>query len=133
MNGPADHARGWIRKADSDLATARLVLAGPGPYDTACFHAQQAIEKCLKALIAYSGSPIPHIHDLKKLGRAAQAAVPVLEFDQEELARITPFAVGPRYDEDFWPDRDNASRAVATAEEVRARVLGTLPPEAHPE
>ncbi len=48
MNGPADLARGWLQKADSDLTTAELVLSGDGPYDTACYHAQQAIEKCLK-------------------------------------------------------------------------------------
>jgi len=58
MNNQADLAKGWLRKADSDLATARLVLSGPGPYDTACFHAQQAIEKSLKAVLAYHLKPI---------------------------------------------------------------------------
>lgn len=37
--------RGWFRKADSDLADARRTTASEGPYDTACFHAQQAVEK----------------------------------------------------------------------------------------
>lgn len=37
-------ARGWFRKADSDLADARRTTASEGPYDTACFHAQQAVE-----------------------------------------------------------------------------------------
>lgn len=38
-------ARGWFRKADSDLADARRTTASEGPYDTACFRAQQAVEK----------------------------------------------------------------------------------------
>jgi hypothetical protein len=38
-------ARGWFRKADSDLTDARRTAASEGPYDTACFHAQQAVEK----------------------------------------------------------------------------------------
>ncbi len=42
MSGPADLAHGWVQKGDSDAQTARMVLTGPGPYDTACFHAQQA-------------------------------------------------------------------------------------------
>lgn len=40
-------ADGWFRKGDSDLADARRTLASEGPYDTACFHAQQAAEKYL--------------------------------------------------------------------------------------
>ena len=59
MNGPADLAKGWIAKADSDLATAELVVNTGGPFDTACYHAQQAIEKCLKAVLAASGAGIP--------------------------------------------------------------------------
>jgi len=35
------HARGWFLKAESDLSAARRVLDGEGPFDTACFHAQQ--------------------------------------------------------------------------------------------
>jgi len=56
MSDPTDLARGWLRKADSDLATASHVVAGDGPYDTACYHAQQAMEKSLKALLAYGGA-----------------------------------------------------------------------------
>jgi HEPN domain-containing protein len=42
MSNRANLARGWFRKGDSDLATARLVAGGIGLYDTACSHAQQA-------------------------------------------------------------------------------------------
>jgi hypothetical protein len=47
MSTPTDLVRGWFRKADSDLQTARTLVASAGPYDTACFHAQQAAEKYL--------------------------------------------------------------------------------------
>ena len=58
-------ALGWMRKGDSDLADARRTVGSGGPYDTACFHAQQAVEKYLKALLAFDGQPIPRTHDLK--------------------------------------------------------------------
>lgn len=52
-------ARGWILKGDSDFATARLVLQGDGPFDTACFHAQQAAEKYLKGCWHTASGPFP--------------------------------------------------------------------------
>ena len=48
MRDKRDHARGWFRKAESDLHTAQRALDSDGPYDTACFHAQQVAEKYLK-------------------------------------------------------------------------------------
>jgi HEPN domain-containing protein len=48
MRDRHDLVRGWMDKAASDLTAAKLLLDSPGPYDTACFHAQQAIEKILK-------------------------------------------------------------------------------------
>ena len=60
-------AQGWIRKADSDLSDARRTVNSEGPYDTACFHAQQAVEKYLKGFLSLYGKPIPRIHDLEEL------------------------------------------------------------------
>ena len=61
-------AQHWLRKADNDLVTARqtLLLSG-GPTDTPCFHAQQAIEKTLKALLTAAQIPFQRIHDLSRL------------------------------------------------------------------
>ena len=82
---------------------------------------QQAIEKCLKAIIAHSGLPIPRTHNLEDLGQAAIDAIPSLELDIDGLAEITPFAVELRYDPGFWPDRETAAEAFATARKVRSR------------
>jgi HEPN domain-containing protein len=132
MNGPGDLAQGWLLKADSDLATAQLVLSSDGPYDTACYHAQQAIEKCLKAILANKELRIPRTHNLEELGQAALDAIPSLKLDVDGLAEITPFAVEPRYDPDFWPDRDTAAEALATARFVRSQAASVLPPSASP-
>jgi HEPN domain-containing protein len=53
MSDQTDLARGWLRKSYSDLAAARRILSGEGPYDTAYFHSQQATEKTFKALLVY--------------------------------------------------------------------------------
>jgi hypothetical protein len=40
----------WLAKAESDLATARLLIIGEEPYfDTGCYHCQQAADKAIKA------------------------------------------------------------------------------------
>ena len=51
MKDKADLARAWLEKSDSDLNAASWIVDGPGPFDTACFHAQQATEKALKAAL----------------------------------------------------------------------------------
>lgn len=58
MSGQAELAalvRRWIEKADNDLRNAEhtLLLTDDCPFDTACFHAQQCVEKCLKAVLVW--------------------------------------------------------------------------------
>lgn len=61
--------KAWIGKAGNDLQAAQLIMMAPGalPYDIVCFHAQQAAEKCLKALLTFYGIPFPRTHDLPEL------------------------------------------------------------------
>ena len=65
MATPVDLARGWMQKGDSDRLNADRTAQSTGPYDTGCFHAQQAVEKYLKAVLAVAGSRIPRSHDLE--------------------------------------------------------------------
>jgi len=53
--------RGWIEKAENDLKNAALTLrAGlESPTDTVAFHAQQCVEKYLKALLTLRGIDFP--------------------------------------------------------------------------
>jgi HEPN domain-containing protein len=47
---PADEARRWLRFAQGDLVTAELVAsAGVLAPHIGCYHAQQSVEKALKA------------------------------------------------------------------------------------
>ncbi|HKI21147.1 MAG TPA: HEPN domain-containing protein, partial [Isosphaeraceae bacterium] len=67
MATPVDLARGWMKKGDSDRLNVNRTTQTTGPYDTACFHAQQAAEKYLKAVLALAGSPILRSHDLEDI------------------------------------------------------------------
>jgi HEPN domain-containing protein len=128
----ADLARGWMQKADSDRLNADRTTQTSGPYDTACFHTQQAVEKYLKAVLANAGSPIPRTHDLEDIYNLCLAVAPALVLDRIELSILTPYAVQLRYDMGFWPDQASAQQALAVTDRVRAAVLSVLPPVAHP-
>ncbi|PMP82025.1 MAG: DNA-binding protein [Roseiflexus castenholzii] len=126
MSDVLDLARGWLRKGDSDLAAARLIATSNGPYDTACFHAQQAAEKYLKGLLAFAGQPIPFTHNLEELAHRCRALYPTVDFMEVELTQLTPYAVQMRYDPDFWPDLATLQEAIALAEWVRIIVLSLV-------
>lgn len=128
MPDKLDHARGLFRKGDSDLLTARTMLAGDGPYDTACFHAQQAAEKYLKALLAFTNGPIPRTHNLEDLFDLCRRAQPAWSSPNLDLASLTPYAVELRYDFEFWPDHAAGADAVQIVEQLRAAVIALLPP-----
>ena len=129
MSDRRDLARGWLLKARSDLNVCRRMLETDGPYDTSCFHAQQAIEKSLKALLAFHGQPVPRTHDLEELQRlcAPLQALPALA--RYDFSETTDYGVLVRYDLEFWPDRSTASDAVTQAEQVFDLMVNTLPPE----
>ena len=61
--------REWVKKAEGDFATAqREMRARKSPnYDSACFHAQQCVEKYYKARLQESGVTFPFTHDLEML------------------------------------------------------------------
>ena len=122
-----DEVRGWIRKADSDLRNVELVLpADDCPYDTVCFHAQQAAEKYLKALLTFLSTPFPRVHDLDEILDLVppDARVPVAG---DALTELSQLAVAPRYPGwDTEIDRQLAERAYATAQSVKREVMAML-------
>jgi len=124
--------RQWVRKAEHDLEAARRIMAEEEgcPYDTACFHCQQSIEKYLKALLTLSGVPALRTHDFEKL----LALLPPdkrISIATESLVAINSYAVEVRYSDDWLePRRDEAIQAFELAERVRADIRRMLPPEA---
>jgi HEPN domain-containing protein len=124
-------ARGWFLKAESDLTTANRMVESDGPYDTACFHAQQAVEKYLKGLLAFRGQPFHSTHNLEELQHLGEA-LPAWPLAGLDLAELSSYAVEARYDFEFWPDHRTAQEALELAREVRKRVLAVVPENARP-
>ena len=122
--------RQWVRKAEHDLeAATRIMAIEEGcPFDTVCFHCQQAAEKYLKCLLTYLGIQAPRTHDLQALALLipVERSSPVRV---EDLAELNPYAVNVRYADDWRePQLNDARRALALASKVRAAVREAMPP-----
>jgi len=121
--------RGWAQKAENDLTTAAhtLKLGAEAPTDTICFHAQQCVEKYLKALLVCHGIEFGRIHHLSTLLALLPEAVRP-DLSPEEQERLTEYAVTTRYPGDYEPiSVDEAREAVRMARRVRAEIRRRLP------
>jgi len=126
MKGKAELVRGWLRKAFSDLAALDASLQADA-LDAACFHAQQAAEKFLKAFLIHNAVDFPFTHNLSKLVDLCSACDAVFGSVKVQVASLTPYAVELRYDHEFWPGREVAEEARLAALAVREVVLKRLP------
>jgi HEPN domain-containing protein len=91
-----EDAREWISRARSDLALARAKPEGVYLEDL-CFHAQQAAEKGIKALLIWHGIEFPYVHDLAALLTLLEKATGDLPDSIRRAERLTRFAVEARY------------------------------------
>ena len=94
---PAD----WLRRARSDLELARVRRNSRILLEDLCFHAQQAAEKALKAVLVFRSIPFPKTHNIITLLDLLPGG---LSFPEEEGAPIlTDYAVLTRYPGDLEP------------------------------
>lgn len=114
----------FITKAASDLTAARALAADADQQDDVVgFHAQQAVEKSIKAVLALRGLEIPRTHDLVLLARLAEEDNDRIPAELEQAQSLSPWAVAMRYDEmQATLDRETALR-VAGASLSWARAL----------
>lgn len=121
----------WMEKTRHDLVTARAVLdLLDGPNDTPCFHAQQAVEKALKALLTACDVRFQRVHDLMSHCDAAIPYAPGLKAYRQRIADLADYAIQVRYPGDWEePSRTDALAALTTAEQVVSFITDELKPK----
>ncbi len=94
----------WLMFAEGNLKTAEDEFHSSNPVlFTVCFHAQQAVEKYLKAYLIICDHPIRKTHDITELIEICKTYDPEFEFLYELRAnRLTRYAVEIRYPDDFY-------------------------------
>jgi len=113
MDKGREHARLWIEKAQNDLLNADNNLASEQiPYDTVCFHCQQAAEKLLKAFLVLRESEYPLTHNLFVILEEILKYDSSADYLRESLAILNPYSVEVRYPGDAWmPSVEDAKEA----------------------
>ena len=109
----AFEARRWLRFAEEDLETAEMVIKQRLPAREACWLAQQAAEKALKAALVYEQVDFPKTHDLDALRMLVPDGWTVRELDAD-LSMLSAWAVEGRYPGE-WPEATEADASRATA------------------
>lgn len=104
MTPQREEAERYLRLARRDEAAFRALLDSPTvDFSVACFHAQQAVEKALKAVMFLRGLEFRRTHDLEELSGTLADAGEDVPLAEEELRRLTPYAVEFRYDDEPMP------------------------------
>jgi HEPN domain-containing protein len=113
----------WVDKAEGDFTTAlRELRARKSPnYDAACFHAQQCVEKYLKARLQEAGIVFSKTHNLTFLLDLLLPIEPGWDIFRQKLLALTAFAVAYRYP-GASADKDTARQALNFCKEIRQEV-----------
>jgi len=122
----------WVVKAEADWACASRLLKERNDWatDVTCFHAQQCVEKYLKALLVLNRTDFPKTHDIRRLVEMLPASMRP-DLSKAEQDTLTPYATVTRYPggpELF--DVRLRKEAVALARRVRKHARGLLPRKA---
>ncbi len=126
MPDPADIPRVLLGLARDDELAARALLSIEGVTDAILgFHAQQTVEKSLKAVLAHRGVEFPYTHDLDGLLELCQKNGLDAPEALSNVDRLSPYGVQLRYGS-ISPsdlDRDEALRWAASAVEWAGGII----------
>jgi HEPN domain-containing protein len=132
VNGPELYAgpRHWLRYAQEDLRAAETGLGRTSTEPRhACWLAQQAAEKALKAVLVFLGVAVPDSHDLDALRRLVPDGWQ-RRVGQPGMAELTVWAIEGAYPSDR-PEATEADvhTAIAQARAIWESVCAALAQE----
>lgn len=120
-------ARRWLRYATEDCRAAELLrLNGESVPRQACYLAQQAAEKAIKAALVRYGIDFPKTHNLNQLRNLLPPDNRVVR-EFPDLAELSSWVAEARYPGD-WPEptAQDAQHAVMQAQAVLAGIRADL-------
>jgi HEPN domain-containing protein len=118
----------WVKKAEEDFSTIeQLFIEGKRlPLAVVCFHAQQCIEKYLKAYLIERNLPFDKIHNLVTLIDQILPVMPEWDIRRDAMGVLTNFAVLSRYPDEVTINRKITQDAVDITLEMRELIRTEL-------
>ncbi|MGB9607136.1 MAG: HEPN domain-containing protein [bacterium] len=114
----------WLEQAIHDLEDARFNLSG-GRYNVACFLAQQAAEKALKAFLLKKGADEVWGHSIADLCEDAKNFDPSFVKIEREIVLLDKYYLPTRYPDalpggipSYAFDEEDAKRAITISEKA---------------
>ncbi len=110
----------WLRHARSDLELSRQNNGDNILPESLCFHAQQAVEKSLKAVLILQGIEFPKTHNIQVL----IDLLPLNTVPDEEISEIsglTEYAVSFRYPGDNEPITEEEYNTAVTLADLTVK------------
>jgi len=119
--------KAWLRKAEADAISARREFRARNHpnFDSACFHAQQSIEKTMKAVLESCNRPIRKVHDLAVLLAECPKCSAMAARMRDDLELLSQFAVIFRYP-GADATREQAELAIHAMDRCREQLATTL-------
>jgi HEPN domain-containing protein len=118
----------WVGKADEDFEIAVYLLDSGRQFSSGIgFHAQQAAEKYLKALLVLHAVDVEKTHAIGRILKRLDAVYPGIAPELEAADELTPFGVEVRFPADVpevLPGEEE--HLVHLARRVRDRVMRVL-------
>ncbi len=117
----------WIEKAEEDFQVAlslRRMRRHPS-HNAVCFHAQQCVEKYLKALLEQAGFMVRKLHALPILLDQCAEGYPFLRGMRPDMVRLSVYAVEFRYPGESATVED-AKEAVSIMKRARLQLREVL-------
>lgn len=115
-------AEAWLKISTEDLLSAEILFERK-LFRPVCYHAQQSVEKCLKALIVACNIDIPRTHNIMDIINAAKKLGYAVEVTDEDAVFLSSI-YRARYPSDAGllpfgePIEQDAERALNIAREM---------------
>jgi len=121
----------WLRSAKADLETIDAIIGNPNLTAVIAFHAQQCVEKCLKALVEEYGIETPKTHNLLTLKACLERKHPI-DLDEDALSLLNKLYIDSRYPGEYGllpagePTSTDAQEFARFANETMEKVMKML-------
>jgi len=109
----------WLTRAKSSLSLSKIEKPDDVFYEDLCFHAQQAVEKALKAVCVKNNIKFRLVHDIGELIETLSKNGIEIKDAIREATTMTEYAVEFRYPGTYEPLSENEyKKSIEIAEKV---------------